>query len=152
MTDSHLTLFNDGDSQNTSHSFPLVTRLGQAKNFVVGHRDRFANAVAKAAGLSFEPGSHPVHRYFRRLFASCLATNAIDHQKNASLDIEVKTIFVVGSQKAWMSFTCTSECGRYTHTASYTFKTYDECSRTQRTRQKQSDTKERKFAPSAVSS
>ena len=36
--------------------------------------------------------------------------------------------------------------------ASFTFKTYDECSRKQRTRQKQSDTKERKFAPSGVSS
>jgi hypothetical protein len=150
MTDSHLTLFNDGDRQNTSHPFPLVTRLGQAKNFVVGHRDRFTNAIGKAAGLSFEPGSHPVQSYFRRLFAGCLTTNAIDHQKNASLDIEVKTIFVVGPQKARMSFTGTSECSRYTHTASFTFKTYDECLRTQRTRQKQSNTKERKFAPSAV--
>jgi len=152
MTDSHLTLFNDGDRQNTSHPFPLVVRLSQAKNFVVGHGDRFTNAVAKAAGLSFEPGPHPVQSYFRRLFASGLTTNTIDHQKNASLDIEVKTIFVVGPQKARMSFTCTSECGRYAHTASFTFKTYDECSRTRRTRQKQSNRKERKFAPSAVSS
>jgi hypothetical protein len=96
MTDSYLTILNDGDSQNTSHPLPLVTRLGQAKDFVIGHRDGFTNAVAQAPGLSFEPGSHPVQSYFRRLFASCLTTNAIDHQENAPLGIQVKTIFVVG--------------------------------------------------------
>jgi hypothetical protein len=93
----------------------LVACLRQAKDFVVGHCDRFANAVAQAAGLSFKPGSHPVQRYFCRSFAGCLTTNAIDHHENASFGIQVKAILVVGPQKARMSLTCTSECGCCTH-------------------------------------
>ena len=152
MTNSRLTVFNDGDSQNTSHPFPCVTRLSQAKNFVVGHCDRLTNAVAQAAGLSFEPGSHPVQGYFRCLFPGGLTSNAINHQKNAPLDIEVKSIFVICPQKARMSFACAPKCGRGAHGLSFTFKTCDEYSGTQSRRPKQSNTKEKELAPSAMSS
>src|SRR5262245_21687685 len=85
MTHSHLTIFNDGYGQNTSHSFPVISRLGQAKDFIVGHCDRFTNAVAQASCLSFKPGAHSIQRYFGSSFAGGLTTNAVNHQENASL-------------------------------------------------------------------
>jgi len=111
MTHGDLTVFNNGDGQNTSHSLPAIARLGLAKDFVVGHRDRFTNAVAQAAGLSFKPGAHSIQRNFGSSFAGGLTAYAVNHQENASLGIDVKTIFVVGPQKTRMSFTGASECG-----------------------------------------
>src|SRR5262249_49544071 len=110
MADSHLAVFNYGNSQNTRHPSPGVTRLSHAEYFVVRHRDGFTNAVFQAPSFSLEPGSHPFQSDLRRPFASCLAANAINHKENASLGIEVETILIVCPQKARMRFACASKC------------------------------------------
>jgi hypothetical protein len=122
MTDSHLAIFNDGDSQNTSHPIPLVTRLGQRKISLLATVIASRMRSPRLPVCLSKPGSHPVQRYFRRSFSGCLTTNAIDHHENASFGIQVKAILVVGPQKARMSFTCTSECGCCTHSASFTLQ------------------------------
>ena len=71
-----------------------LARAG-AQDFVVGDGDGFAHALLRGAGLALQAGAHAVHRDFGGLLARGLPADAIHHQEDAAVGVDVQGVFVV---------------------------------------------------------
>ena len=70
------------------------------ENLVVGHGDGFADALLGGAGLAFQAGAHAVDGDLRGLLAGVLAADAVHHQEDAALGVDVQRVFVIAAHAA----------------------------------------------------
>ncbi len=90
-------------SEHAGHAAPLLVTARRAQNLIVGHRDGLANALLGGAGLALQAGAYTLHRNRRRLLARGLAADAIHHQENAALLVDVERVLVVAANAAWVA-------------------------------------------------
>ena len=68
---------------------------GGAQNLVVGDGDGFADALLGGAGLALQAGAHALDGDLRGLLAGGLPADAVDHQEDAALGVDVPRVLVV---------------------------------------------------------
>ena len=71
-----------------------------AEDFVIGHGDGFADALLGGAGLALQAGAHALHRDLGGLLAGRLPANAVHHQEDAAVGVDVAGVFVVPAHAA----------------------------------------------------
>ena len=81
--------------EHAGHAFPLRIGTGGAQDFVVGHGDGFADALLGRAGLPLQARAHAPDGDLRGLFTGGLPADAVHHEKDAAVRVDVKRIFVV---------------------------------------------------------
>ena len=81
---------------------PSPFRIGArgAQNLVVGHGDGLADALFGGAGLALQARAHALHGDLGGLLAGGLAADAIHHQEDAALGVDVERVFVVPAHPA----------------------------------------------------
>ena len=82
-------VFQNGDRQDAGHPLPFGIAARLPQDFVVGHGDGFADALLGGAGLAFEARADTAHGDLGGLFAGGLAADAVDHEENAALGVDV---------------------------------------------------------------
>ena len=86
----------------STHAMPSQSGLigGGAKNFVVGQRNGFADALLGGAGLALQARAHAFHGDLRGLLAGGVTADAVDHQEDAAVGVDVPGVFVVPAHPA----------------------------------------------------
>jgi hypothetical protein len=103
-------MIDHGDRQDTSHATPLRPRAGNAKNFIIGQRDRVAHTLGGVAGFAFESRSQHGDRNIRRFSTSGLAADTVDDYEETAARITVESILVDRALTARIRLTGSYEC------------------------------------------
>src|ERR1035437_5379117 len=95
-----LAILHDDQREHARH--PLEFRVGSRRpqNFVVGHGDRLADALFHGAGLPLQARAPPLHGHLRRLLAGSLPADAVYHQEDAALRVDMERVLVVAPHAA----------------------------------------------------
>ncbi len=97
--------------EHAGHALPLRVGARRPQDFVVGHRDGLAYALLGSAGLALQARANALHRKRRRLFPRGLAADAIHHQEDAALLIDVEGVLVVTADASGIARTRAPDFG-----------------------------------------
>ena len=100
MTHHGAAILQHRHGEHARHALPFRIAARRAQNLIVGHGDGLANALFGGPGLSFQARAHAVYRDRGGLFARGLSANAVHHQEDAALRVDVECVFVVAAHPA----------------------------------------------------
>ena len=95
MTDRQLLAFEHGQRQHAGHAVQPPIGLRLEEDFAIGERDRFADPDVRRRVLPLDPPLDPFSRDPRRHFARRVTADAVHHEKDAGLDVDVVDVLVV---------------------------------------------------------
>ena len=115
MADGHDIVLDQSESEHAGHTCPLGPDTRETQNFVVREGNGFANALFRRAGGPFQPFANHVSRYTGRSLTRRVAANAIDNDINATIGIDVITVFVVPATPAGIGRGRETQLGFHRH-------------------------------------
>ena len=86
--------------KHAGHPLPFRIAARGAQNLVIRHGDGFAHALFRGAGLPFQARPHAAHGDLGGLLARGLPADAVHHQENAALRVDMQRVFVVLAHRA----------------------------------------------------
>ena len=96
--------------------------LGLAQDFIVGERDRFANALSRSADLPLEPLRDDIDGDRGGHLTGGVPAYPVDHEKHAALSVDEVPILVAGADAAAVARRCGVDA---THALGYCGVTHD---------------------------
>src|ERR1017187_10218948 len=88
-------ILHEDQREHARHPLEFRVSSRRPQSFVVGHGDRLADALFHGAGLPLQARAHPLHGDLRPLPAGSLPADAVYHQEDAALRVDMERVLVV---------------------------------------------------------
>src|SRR5262249_35479124 len=118
MPDYGRSVVEQDNGQDARHAAPFGMGARRPKNFIVGHRDGLRDTFRGASRLAFQAAANPGQRNLGRLLASSLTANAVDHDEDATLGVNMDSVLIVEANDPRMAISgapnvCAGKCRRH---------------------------------------